>query len=103
MLVEHSRDIVLCCRLAAYMLAFGSRILHAASHSCADDRKLKLGKHSADLYEGLRHRIDLTSAAIYRDRADDLKAHALLLDRIDNAAQLKRRTRKSAYLSADDR
>ena len=84
MLIEQRRYIVLRYRFAAYMLALGFRVHHAAFNPRPYDGKLKLGEDRAYLYERLGHGVCLPVTAVYRDRTDYFKAYALLADGIGN-------------------
>ena len=68
--------------------ALGLRVCHTAFDAGTNHLEFKLGEDACHLQEGGRHSIEFPAAAINGDAADDDQAQMLVLDDVDNRAQL---------------
>ena len=88
MLVENRRDVILGGVGSANPASLLLGIRHARLHSRPDDGKLQFSEHSRHLNEGLAHWINVTLATVNGDATNNLQAHMLALDDIDNLTEL---------------
>ena len=88
MLVENRRDVVFCGVGSANPAPLLLSIRHARLHSGSDDGQLQLCKHSRHLNEGLAHGVNVTLATVDGDATNNLQAHMLALDDVDNLTEL---------------
>ena len=92
MLIEDSRNVVLCRVGSADLFSFALGVRHAGLDSGPDDGEFQFCEHRTHLDEGLAHGVYVAGSAVDGDTAEDFKTHMLLLNHVHDFTELLGRT-----------
>ena len=102
MLIEYRRNIIFCRVRSADLLPLTSGVCHTRLDSGADDGEFQFCEDCRHLDKGLAHGVYIAGSAVYGDASEDFQSHMLLLNHVDDFAELLGRTAQTRDFTAYD-